>query len=115
MSANERRPAGNRAAENLGGDRGRAQSTATADVPSLAAMNAHATKVALAYYEAGLEHGIELGRAQAEAEMDERWRPAYEIVQAAARREPYAELCERRGEPERAERQRRLLRERGIQ
>lgn len=68
----------------------------------------------LRWYEAGLEHGIALGRCQV---LDE-WRGQMAVSAAIARMvadaPSFAELCERRGEPERAARQRHILLERGI-
>jgi hypothetical protein len=65
-------------------------------------------------YELGLVHGTERGRRQ----LEDEWRGAYEVSAEVARfiaqHGSYAELCERRGEPERAERQRQIVRERGI-
>lgn len=68
----------------------------------------------LAWYEAGLEHGIALGRQQVEDEWRGRMEVSAAIARQIAARGSYAELCERRGEPERAARQRALLAERGI-
>lgn len=84
------------------------------DVPTLATMNARGTTVAVAYYEAGLEHGWALGFRAAEEEFAHLHRRAHEVVQHAARTPTFAELCERRGEPDRAEANRALLRDRGI-
>jgi hypothetical protein len=65
-------------------------------------------------YEAGYQHGIEHGRQQ----LEDEWRGAMEVSASVARfvaqNGSYADLCERRGETERAERQRRIVRERGI-
>ena len=83
-------------------------------VPSLAELSPSATELALAYYEAGLEHGYQLGYRQAEADYDEAGAAFARLVRRAAKDPPYDELCERRGEPAMAERQRDLLRERGL-
>lgn len=68
----------------------------------------------LAWYEAGLDHGIELGLIQAEALAGD----AATYAQAAARisegRERYSDLATKRGEAERAEAHRALMAERGI-
>lgn len=65
-------------------------------------------------YESGFQNGIERGRQQ----LEDEWRHSHEISAAVARQiaeqGSYADLCERRGEPERAERHRSLMRERGI-
>ena len=65
-------------------------------------------------YEYGFQHGIEHGRQQ----LEDEWRGTHEVSAAIARQiaehGSYAELCERRGEPERAERQRQIVRERRI-
>lgn len=60
----------------------------------------------LAWYEAGCVAGIATGRQQAEDEMQAAWSALAVKVRALARPNSlsYAELCERRGEPERAER-----------
>lgn len=77
-------------------------------------------------YEQGLRDGFRLGERAGQArgryleaaaadDADRRWRAQVgRDVAASAARPSYAELCERRGEPERAERARRLLAERGI-
>ena len=83
-------------------------------VPSLAELSPSATELALAYYEAGLEHGYQLGYRQAEADYDEAGAAFARLVRRAAAGPQYDELCDRRGEPARAERQRDLLRERGL-
>ena len=65
-------------------------------------------------YEYGFQHGIERGRQQ----LEDEWRHSHEVSAAIARQiaehGPYADLCERRGEPDRAELQRQIVRERGI-
>jgi hypothetical protein len=83
-------------------------------VPPLESISPRARDVCLAWYQAGLEDGVRLGRRQVEDE----WRGAMTVSAAIARqvaaREPFAVLADRRGQPERAERQRALLRERGV-
>ncbi|MGY4642806.1 hypothetical protein [Cellulomonas sp. URHB0016] len=68
----------------------------------------------LDWYEAGIVHGIAIGRQQVEDE----WRGRMEVSAAVARMVagavPYAELCDRRGEHDRADRQRTILRDRGV-
>lgn len=65
-------------------------------------------------YELGYMHGIDAGRQQA----DDEWRGRQEISVAIARMisqsTPYADLCDRRGEHDRARAQRTLLRDRGV-
>jgi len=70
-------------------------------------------------YRDGFADGDAHGHARAMEEVEaaeSAWRD--QIVRSASRlvtsRTPFAELSERRGEPERAERQRRLLAERGV-
>lgn len=69
---------------------------------------------AMGWYEFGFQHGIEHGRKQ----LEDEWRGTHEVSAAIARmiaeRGSYADLCERRGEPERAAEHRRTIRERGI-
>jgi len=83
-------------------------------IPTLAAMTPHARVIALAYFEAGRAEGIEAGRRQ----LEDEWRGTYEVSAAVARqvaqRGPFDELAERRGQPERAARQRAILAERGV-
>lgn len=85
-----------------------------ADIPLLSQMNPRGQRIATAYYESGVTAGIEMGRRLAEEEMAALWRQAHAVVQHAARQPTYADLCERRGEPQRAERHRQLLRARGL-
>ncbi|MEE6288631.1 hypothetical protein V2J52_13295 [Georgenia sp. MJ173] len=86
----------------------------TTDIPLLNTMNARGQRIATAYYESGVVAGIEMGRRQAEEEMAQLWRNAHAVVQAVARRDPYDVLADRRGDRQRADRQRQLLRERQI-
>ena len=83
-------------------------------LPPLESMSPRAREVCLAWYQAGVEDGVRIGRQQVEDE----WRGAMTVSAAIARqvasREPYADLAERRGQHDRAERQRALLRERGV-
>jgi hypothetical protein len=62
--------------------------------------------------------GYDVGDEQARLAVEEEWRGRMAVSAAIARQianaGPYADLCERRGEPERAEAQRQLLAERGI-
>lgn len=82
--------------------------------PTLVELNAKGQAIVLEYYEAGVVAGIAEGRRQVEAEVAAQWRHAYESSQMIARTPSYVELAERRGEPERADRQRQILQERGI-
>lgn len=69
---------------------------------------------ALGWYEAGVLHGIEMGRRQVEDEWRGRQAVSAAIARQIASAGPYAGLCEQRGEPERAQAQRDLLRRRGV-
>lgn len=81
-------------------------------------MSARGQRVAGAYWQAGCDFGHGLGyRAGYEAavaEQAELDRRAAAAVSTAVKHPDFATLCERRGEPERAERQRRTLVARGI-
>lgn len=68
----------------------------------------------IAWYEAGLDHGIALGRRQVEDEHRGQHEVSAAIARQIAQMGPYAERAERRGQPERAARQRQILQERGI-
>ncbi|MCR6491708.1 hypothetical protein [Cellulomonas sp. P24] len=59
-------------------------------------------------------HGIAMGRQQVEDEWHTVRADGGRVARMLAASPSYAELCERRGEPERAERQRRILAERGV-
>lgn len=83
-------------------------------IPTLVEMNPWGRTVATSYYEAGVRAGITEGRRQVEDEVAAQWRHAYESSQMIARTPSYVELAERRGEVERADRQRQILLERGI-
>lgn len=105
MTANERRPAG------AASEAPRPKSTVATSSDTT---RRHTDDEVIAWYEAGVVHGIEMGRRQ----VEEEWRDTMEVSAAIARMiagaTPFAELCEQRGEPERAAAQRQLLRERGI-
>lgn len=68
----------------------------------------------LSVYELGLRDGWARGYEAAEADLAAVQARAHASVQQAARTPSYDELCDRRGEHERAERQRAILHERGI-
>lgn len=68
----------------------------------------------LAVYELGCRDGFTRGYEAAEKDAAEIHRRAHAVVQAIAERDPYDVLAERRGEHRRAERQRQLMRERGV-
>lgn len=72
------------------------------------------TVEALTWYEAGLTHGMALGRQQLEDELAAEWAALRAVVMPVALREPFDELAERRGQRDRAERQRQTLRDRGV-
>lgn len=69
---------------------------------------------ALGWYEAGVTHGVALGRAQVEEELAAAWAPIREHVSRLAGTSPYADLCEKRGEPARAARARETSRRNGV-
>ena len=81
---------------------------------NLADMTPDARASWLAVYELGCRDGYARGYEAAEADLAAIQRRAHAVVQQAARAVPYDVLCERRGEHARAERQRAILRERGI-
>jgi hypothetical protein len=83
-------------------------------VPTLHDLPAQAQQIVLAYYEAGLTHGYDLGYRAAEARHEAGWAAFAALARAARSGEPYDQVCERLGEHERAEQHRRLMRERGI-
>lgn len=90
------------------------QETAQERVLDLAVMRPHGQHVALAYYEAGHQYGYAAGYDAAVAEQTRLDRLAAGLGSMLATTTDYAALCERRGEPGRAEAQRRTLTERGI-
>jgi hypothetical protein len=51
---------------------------------------------ALAWYESGIVHGIEMGRRQVEDEETARWEHMREHLRARANQPSFTELCERR-------------------
>ena len=83
-------------------------------VPTLEVMTPRARAIALAYFESGRVEGIAAGR---QLEVDEqRGRGAVSAAIAAqqARLGSFADLCEARGEIDRAARSRQILADRGI-
>lgn len=82
--------------------------------PLIPNMTPRARGIWLEAYELGAAEGWRRGYDAAEADAQAVHRQAHAVVQQAARSIPYAALCERRGEPHRAQRQRRLLTERGV-
>lgn len=85
-----------------------------ADTPTLAQMTPRAQGIALEYYAAGVEHGIELGRRQYLDEDTAAWANMREVIRAAAATPTYDVLAERRGQHERARAHRALMVERGV-
>jgi len=65
-------------------------------------------------YEWGYQHGISHGLELAENQWRGRMEVSAVIARQVARVDPYADLCDRRGEPEAAQAQRQLLAQRGI-
>ncbi|MGC5628195.1 hypothetical protein ACPYO6_08105 [Georgenia sp. Z1344] len=82
--------------------------------PDLWAMAPRAQTIALEWFEAGYVAGVEVGRRLEEAELAAIQRVAVASARGAADRGPFALAAERRGEHERAARQRALLADRGI-
>jgi len=80
----------------------------------LTRMTGAARALWLEVYGLGYRDGIEAGRRQ----LEDEWRGTYEVSAAVARqvaqRGSFDELAERRGQPERAARQRAILAERGV-
>ena len=84
-------------------------------VPTLDVMPPRARRIALAYFEAGRAEGIAAGRRQVEAELAAEWAALRAEVMPRLRTAiPFADLADRRGQHERAERSRQTLRDRGI-
>jgi len=81
----------------------------------LAAVNPQIRAAYLRAYEIGYLEGIEAGRRQVEAELAAEWAALRaEVLPRIRQGVPYADLAERRGQHDRAARQRHLLRERGV-
>ncbi len=68
----------------------------------------------LDWYESGVMRGIEMGRQQVVDEWHAVRADGGRVARMIAASTPYAELCEQRGEPERAARQRQILADRGV-
>lgn len=83
-------------------------------VPTLAEMSARGREIACAYFEAGVIDGIAIGRHQLEAEWRALDLAAFAAARSTASTLAFDELADRRGQHDRAERQRAILRERGI-
>ncbi|NNU28460.1 hypothetical protein [Isoptericola sediminis] len=66
------------------------------------------------WYQAGLAHGIELGRRQVEDEQAVIWAVCAQTARTHAERPSYAQRCDMAGEHDRAERARRRLAENGV-
>lgn len=84
------------------------------EIPGLQALSPWARTIVLAWYEAGVTDGIPLGRRQVEDELAAEWAQLRADVLPVTQRRPFDQLADRRGQHERAERQRAILRERGI-
>jgi len=80
----------------------------------LDAMTPVQARIAWAMYGLGYMHGLDRGREQADTEAAEVWSDVARRVRAIANQPTFEELCRRRGEPERLERQRQHLLERGV-
>lgn len=83
-------------------------------IPTLAELSPWGQTIVMAYVESAFGAGVAEGRRQERAEVAATWANAYANSQMIARTPRYADLAEKRNEPERAERQRQILRERGI-
>ena len=79
----------------------------------LTRMTGEARALWLEVYGLGYCEGIEAGRRQVEDELAAEW-AALRAEVLPRLRGPFAELAERRGQPERAARQRAILAERGV-
>lgn len=88
------------------------------EIPRIADMSERGQRIAGWYHDEGHRVGFAAGYAQGRADEAEELaalqRSAVAVTRAVAQAGPYVDLCELRGEPGRAERQRRLLAERGI-
>ena len=86
----------------------------TDSIPTLNEMSARGREIAGAYYESGYVAGVVAGCQQ----MFDAWRATAErsaaVAAVIANAPSFAELCNLRGEPERAERQRATLVDRGV-
>lgn len=85
-----------------------------AEIPALHELSERGREIVLAYVEAVGPAFIEMGRRQAEDEWRGRMEVSAAIARQIAERGPADALEMRRGRPERAERHRQLMRERGI-
>lgn len=94
--------------------RHQAFTVADAAIPAPNELSARGWAIASAYYQNGLLDGIEIGRQQIEDEWRGRQAVSAAIARQIASWGPYDQLAERRGDHERADVQRALLRERGV-
>lgn len=85
-----------------------------ATIPLTAEMNARGRAIATSYYESGFVSGYVRGRADEAEALARLQRTAAAVAGVVAKAGPYAGLADKRGEHERADRQRSILRERGI-
>lgn len=86
----------------------------TPPIPTLPELNEKGRAIVLEYYGAGYAAGLVDGRAREAEVYRQEWAALGDLCRDLAKREPYADLAERRGQHDRAEAQRTLLRERGI-
>lgn len=84
------------------------------EIPHPAQLPPELQRLVLAYYETGLTHGWDLGYRAAETRHQDSWAAFAALARTARTGEPYDQICERRGEHDRAEQHRDLMRERGI-
>jgi hypothetical protein len=85
-----------------------------ADIPTLDELSARGWEIASAYLESGIVAGIAMGRQQ----MYDAWKSTAEVSAAVAAMiagtPSYAELAQRRGQPDRAAAQRAILVRNGV-
>jgi hypothetical protein len=82
--------------------------------PTLDELPPRGRQIVLAYVESVYAAGIAEGRQQAEDEQRGRGAVSAAVAQMIAGTLPYADLADRRGQPERAARQRAILAARGV-
>lgn len=66
-------------------------------------------------YEQGYADGINRGYELSDLEEHNRWQNMRAFIRARANNLPYDQLAERRGEPDKAQRQRDILKENGVE
>lgn len=89
-------------------------SSYTVDLATMQVTSKHDYQTYTAGYEQGYADGTLNGLATADRELAAAWVPMREFHRKQANKPSYEELAERRGEAERAARQREILTERGL-